>query len=94
MFTASDSPVEVTKASIRKDTWTKLHADSVVTGNIYLNRIPYFKGSDEAAQRFAETEEFRNAKSICINADKAQESVQYLTVQVCHSINYYFNCYF
>ncbi|XP_034255088.1 methenyltetrahydrofolate synthase domain-containing protein [Thrips palmi] len=78
---ASDSPAEVTKASIRKDTWAKLQADSTVTGNIYLNRIPYFKGSDEAAQRFAETEEFKNAKSICINADKAQESVQYLTVQ-------------
>lgn len=77
----ADSPTEVTKASIRKDTWSKLKADNVVTGTIYLNRIPYFKGSDEAAQRFAETEEFQKAKSICINADKAQESVQYLTVQ-------------
>lgn len=82
-ISASETPPEVTKASVRKDTWTKLQADGVISSsNIFLNRIPNFKGAEEAAQRFAKTEEFLNAKSICINADRAQEKIQYLAVQV------------
>lgn len=77
-----DSPAEVSKASIRKETWTKLQAEGITTStNIFLNRIPNFKGIEDAAQRFSETEEFLKAKSIAMNADKAQEKIQYHTVQ-------------
>ncbi|KAK3921293.1 Methenyltetrahydrofolate synthase domain-containing protein [Frankliniella fusca] len=77
-----DSPSEVTKATFRKETWTKLQAEGITTStSIFLNRIPNFKGIEDAAQRFSETEEFLKAKSIAMNADKAQEKIQYHTVQ-------------
>ncbi|KAJ1525401.1 hypothetical protein ONE63_010216 [Megalurothrips usitatus] len=83
----SDNPSEITKVSIRKEIWTRLQAEGVVTTtNIFLNRIPNFKGAEEASQRFAETDEFFKAKSICINADRAQEKIQYLTVQAKKSL--------
>ena len=79
---APESPVKVSKASIRSEVWTKLQADGVTTSStVFLNRIPNFKGTDEAAQRFSETDEFQRAKTICINADRAQDKIQYFTVQ-------------
>lgn len=87
LFAAPETPAEVSKASIRSEVWTKLQSDGVTTSsNIFLNRIPNFKGTDEAAQRFSETEEFKTANTICINADKAQEKIQYFTVQVCNNL--------
>lgn len=45
------------------------------------NRIPYFKGAAEAAQRLSELDEFRQAKLLMISPDKPQESVIILSLQ-------------
>lgn len=54
---------------------------AITSTSMFLNRVPNFKGTEEAAERLAKTDEFQRAKSVCINADKAQEKIQYLTVQ-------------
>lgn len=45
------------------------------------NRIPYFKGAAEAAQRLSELNEFKQAKMLMISPDKPQESVIILSLQ-------------
>lgn len=44
-------------------------------------RIPNFKGAAEAAQRLAELDEFKSARVIKINPDKAQEPVRFLALE-------------
>lgn len=48
--------------------------------NIY-HRIPNFKGAADAAQRLAELDEFKKARTIKINPDKPQEPVRFLALE-------------
>lgn len=45
------------------------------------NRIPNFKGTAEAAQRLAELDVFKKAKTVKVNPDKPQEAVRFLCLE-------------
>lgn len=68
-----------TKRMYRLNTWTtikELYKEG--SGNSrYINRkVPLFPQAREAAERLAETPEFKEAKNIKVNIDMAQESVK------------------
>lgn len=44
--------------------------------------IPNFKGSEIAAEKLAELEEFKNAKVLKVNPDKPQETVRAAILKV------------
>lgn len=46
-----------------------------------LGRIPNFKGSDEAAAKLLELEDFKNAKTVEVNPDKSQEAARILVLE-------------
>lgn len=56
---------EVTKRSIRVETWKKFqeHRCAAFPINIF-NRIPNFLGAEKAAALLAETPEFKNASKV------------------------------
>ncbi|XP_031839216.1 methenyltetrahydrofolate synthase domain-containing protein lost isoform X2 [Nomia melanderi] len=75
-------PPEVTKHSFRQRIWDYLTKNELVNFplNVY-DRIPNFKGANEAALRLAELEEFKKARVIKINPDKPQEPVRFLALE-------------
>lgn len=76
---AEDKPKEVTKRSIRVETWQKIKEQKLSPLRRFItvfNRIPNFIGADKAAELLAETEEFKAANSIMVNIDLAQEQVK------------------
>lgn len=67
----------VTKRSIRLQIWKKIQeAKCGYNPRMIYNRIPNFIGNDKAAALLAETPEFKNAKSIKVNIDIAQDPVK------------------
>lgn len=73
-----DKPKEVTKRSIRLDTWQKIKDQKLSPLRRFsvFNKIPNYVGADKAAELLAETEEFKNAKKVKVNIDLAQEPVK------------------
>ncbi|XP_021699647.1 methenyltetrahydrofolate synthase domain-containing protein [Aedes aegypti] len=75
---AEDKPKEVTKRSIRLETWQKIKDQKLTPLRRFsvFNKIPNYIGAEKAAELLAETEEFKKANSIKVNIDLAQEPVK------------------
>ena len=69
------------KAEIRKRVWDELERKDIATfPRPVFGRIPNFKGSDAAARKLAELDEFKSAKTLKVNPDAPQRMVRYLTL--------------
>lgn len=74
---SSTTPAEVTKRSLRVQTWRKIQEKSAgIVANGIFNRIPDFVDNDKAAALLAETPEFKKANKIKVNIDRALDSVK------------------
>ncbi|KXJ71481.1 hypothetical protein RP20_CCG020441 [Aedes albopictus] len=75
---AEDKPKEVTKRSIRLETWQKIKDQKLTPLRRFsvFNKIPNYIGAEKAAELLADTDEFKKAKSIKVNIDLAQEPVK------------------
>lgn len=73
---AEDKPKEITKRTIRLETWQKIRELKPLRSFSVFNKIPNFNGSEKAAELLAETEEFKKANSIKVNIDVAQEPIK------------------
>lgn len=70
------------KGEIRKYVWDELEGKNIATFPRPLyGRIPNFKGADDAANKLAELDEFKKAKTLKVNPDAPQRSVRYLTLR-------------
>ncbi|XP_055625731.1 uncharacterized protein LOC129768246 [Toxorhynchites rutilus septentrionalis] len=73
-----DKPKEITKRSLRLDIWQKMREMKLSPLRRFsiFNKIPNFTGADEAAEKLAQTEEFKKANTIKVNIDLAQQHVK------------------
>lgn len=70
-------PDEVTKQSYRLKVWRHLENNSLAMfPRPVYNRIPNFKGAQEAAVKLSELEVFKDATTVKVNPDKPQEPVR------------------
>ncbi|XP_055902290.1 methenyltetrahydrofolate synthase domain-containing protein [Eupeodes corollae] len=75
--TSTTPVVEITKRSLRVQTWRKIQQNSAgVVSNGIFNRIPDFIDNDKAAALLAETAEFKKANKIKVNIDRALDAVK------------------
>lgn len=76
-----------TKHNHRQKIWEYMMDNDLVNfPSMVYNRMPNFKGADEAARRLSEIEEFKNARVIKINPDKPQEPVRLLALEASKEI--------
>jgi 5-formyltetrahydrofolate cyclo-ligase len=68
--------IEADKQGIREEVWAKLEAAGAALFPGARGRIPNFKGAAVAADRLAETPEWRDARSIKCNPDAPQRPVR------------------
>lgn len=55
-----------------------------------FNRIPNFKGCNNASHLLEKLEEFKKAKTVQVTPDKAQEIARFLTLSVsCYNILFF-----
>ncbi|XP_076438003.1 uncharacterized protein LOC143277145 [Babylonia areolata] len=74
--------VEVSKWSIRSKIWDHLEKNDLVNfPRPCNNRIPNFVDAAVAAEKVAELEQFKSARTIKINPDKPQENARFLTLE-------------
>lgn len=73
-----DKPKEVTKRSIRLETWQRIKDQKLSPLRRFsvFNKIPNYIGADKAAELLAATDEFKKANKIKVNIDLAQEPVK------------------
>jgi 5-formyltetrahydrofolate cyclo-ligase len=65
------------KSQIRAEIWDLMEKRGIARfPRPVFNRIPNFVGSESAAQRLIEIEEYKNAKTICCNPDSPQRPVR------------------
>lgn len=75
-------PEEITKHTYRVKVWKHLeHSGLAMFPRPVYNRIPNFKGAQEAAAKLAELDVFKNATHINVNPDKPQEPVRMLCLE-------------
>ncbi|XP_028031844.1 methenyltetrahydrofolate synthase domain-containing protein [Bombyx mandarina] len=75
-------PEEVTKQSYRVKVWRHLETNGLaVFPRPVYNRIPNFKGAQEAAAKLAELDVFKNANTVKVNPDKPQEPVRVICLE-------------
>lgn len=73
---------EPTKLSFRLQTWEKLEKmEQVVFPRPCKFRIPRFKGENEAVEKLAELDAFKESKVVKVNLDKAHERVRLEVIQ-------------
>ncbi|MEM1582519.1 MAG: 5-formyltetrahydrofolate cyclo-ligase [Candidatus Bathyarchaeia archaeon] len=71
----------LSKEEIRRRIWSLMEESSIARfPRPVYGRIPNFIGSDIAARRLAEREEFKRAKVIKVNPDSPQSMARYLTL--------------
>lgn len=93
----SEQGQEMNKVSIRHATWSKLESsDLVIFPRPCKYRIPRFKGENEAVERLAQLDIFKNAKVVKVNLDKAHERLRLEVIQVSTISNNYklFFCFY
>ncbi|XP_041985177.1 methenyltetrahydrofolate synthase domain-containing protein [Aricia agestis] len=80
--TAPEVAQEITKHFYRVKVWRHLESSylAMFPRPVY-NRIPNFKGANEAAAKLAELDVFKNATSVKVNPDKPQEAVRVLCLE-------------
>ncbi|KAI4462121.1 5-formyltetrahydrofolate cyclo-ligase-related [Holotrichia oblita] len=73
---------EVSKLQFRKKVWEYLEKNKLTNfpRPVYW-RIPNFKGSEQAAAKLLELDEFKNVKYIEVNPDKPQEAARILVLE-------------
>lgn len=64
------------KDTIREAVWTTLEQAKVVRAKSVHDKIPHFRGAEEAARRVAELEVWQRARVIKSNPDKAQRPLR------------------
>ncbi|CAH4037056.1 methenyltetrahydrofolate synthase domain-containing protein [Pieris brassicae] len=80
--TETVKPEEVTKQSYRVKVWRHLENNGLAMfPRPVYNRIPNFKGAQEAAVKLAELDVFKNANTVKVNPDKPQEPVRVLCLE-------------
>lgn len=77
----TEKPEEVTKRSIRVQTWKKIQDGCSPYPRYVFNRISYFTGAEKAASLLVDTEEFKAATSIKVNGDRPQDPVKLVVVE-------------
>ncbi|KAJ6637857.1 Methenyltetrahydrofolate synthase domain-containing protein [Pseudolycoriella hygida] len=87
---AATATEEVTKRSIRVQTWKKIQEKKILSGNFVFNRIPKFVGVDKAADLLAETEEYKKANNIKVDVDRSQDAIKLKILAA--SKNLYISC--
>ena len=66
------------KAAIRKKVWEFMEKNDIANfPRPVYNRIPNFKGANQAGQKVRDLKEFETAKTVKVNPDKPQEEVRY-----------------
>jgi 5-formyltetrahydrofolate cyclo-ligase len=68
--------IEADKQEIREEVWAKLVAERAALFPGARGRIPNFKGAAAAADRLAETQEWKRARAIKCNPDAPQRPVR------------------
>lgn len=58
------SAEEVTKRSLRVQTWRKFQEQKLYSGNFVFNRIPNFNGVEKAVELLSETPEYKKASKL------------------------------
>ncbi|XP_072934875.1 methenyltetrahydrofolate synthase domain-containing protein [Epargyreus clarus] len=80
--TKTPIPEEVTKQSFRVKVWRHLEKNGLALfPRPVYNRIPNFKGAQEAAANLAKLDVFKNANSVKVNPDKPQEPVRVMCLE-------------
>ncbi|CAK1541069.1 unnamed protein product [Leptosia nina] len=75
-------PEEVTKQSYRVKVWRYLENNGLAMfPRPVYNRIPNFKGAQEAAVKLSELDVFKNATTIKVNPDKPQETIRVICLE-------------
>jgi 5-formyltetrahydrofolate cyclo-ligase len=69
--------IEADKQQIREQVWAKLVAERAALFPGARGRIPNFKGAAAAADRLAETQEWKRARAIKCNPDAPQRPVRF-----------------
>lgn len=71
----------LSKEEIRRRIWSIMEESNIARfPRPVYGRIPNFVGSDTAARRLSEQEEFKRAKVVKVNPDAPQSMVRYLTL--------------
>ena len=66
------------KAAIRKKVWEFMEKNDIANfPRPVYNRIPNFKGANQAGQKVKDLKEFQTARTVKVNPDKPQEEVRY-----------------
>ncbi len=69
------------KDSVRESVWTALEEAKVVHGKTVHDKIPHFRGCENAAGQVTELEAWQNAKVVKSNPDKAQRPLRQLALE-------------
>ena len=69
------------KDSIREEVWTALEEARVVRAKNVHDRIPDFRGCEDAAERVTELEAWQKARVIKSNPDKAQRPLRQMALE-------------
>ena len=69
------------KDSVRESVWTALEEAKVVHGKNVHDKIPHFRGCENAAGLVEELEAWQNAKVVKSNPDKAQRPLRQLALE-------------
>lgn len=82
---------QTSKKNIRQKVWEFMEENSlVVFPKPCFNRIPNFKGCNNASHLLEKLEEFKKAKTVQVTPDKAQETARFLTLSVsCYNILFF-----
>ena len=73
--------VPESKKEIREKIWEYIESNNLANfPRPVTDRIPNFKGADEASQKATEFKVFESAKTVKVNPDKPQEGIRYRTM--------------
>jgi len=74
---------QTSKKDVRQKVWEFMEDNFlVVFPKPCFNRIPNFKGCNNASQLLEKLDEFKKAKTVQVTPDKAQETARFLTLLV------------
>ncbi|XP_054721057.1 methenyltetrahydrofolate synthase domain-containing protein-like isoform X1 [Uloborus diversus] len=73
---------EITKESIRQNIWTYMEENNISSfPRPVFNRIPNFKGAEQACCKVLLLREFQTAGTVKVNPDKPQQHARFLTLE-------------
>ncbi|MEM1575153.1 MAG: 5-formyltetrahydrofolate cyclo-ligase [Nitrososphaerota archaeon] len=72
----NDFEIKKIKQKLREEIWKKMEKDGIAIFPGAYGRIPNFIGSDKAAEKVRELEEWKKAKIVFSNPDSAQKKIR------------------